>query len=222
MARVRHGLLAAGVILAGASALLSEPARAATAAELNANGKAALNLLYSQSERARRYSRDAHAILVFPKIVKAGLMIGGLGGEGVLFERGRPTGYYKIAAASFGFQAGGQQFSYALFFMNDKSVRSLLHSKFTLGAKAGVAAGPVGRSAEGSTDLKLDAEIYSYAQSKGVFAGISLEGASVATDREAIARYYGQRIDPETILFERGVSTLPPEARDFVEALPAR
>jgi len=67
-------------------------------------GQAALNRLYAQSPRAVRYRRDAHAILVFPKIVKAGLMIGGQGGEGVLFVRGKPAGYYKISAVSYGLQ----------------------------------------------------------------------------------------------------------------------
>jgi lipid-binding SYLF domain-containing protein len=117
MNSIRHGFLALCLLLASAFGPLCQSAIAATAAELNADGKAALNRLYAQSDRARRYGRDARAILVFPKIVKAGLVIGGQGGEGVLFVRGKPTGYYKIGAASFGLQAGGQSFSYALFLM---------------------------------------------------------------------------------------------------------
>ncbi|MFL6736424.1 MAG: hypothetical protein ACJ8F4_05135, partial [Sphingomonas sp.] len=103
------------LVLAAGLGSLSQSAPAATGPELNANGKAALDRLYAQSDRARRYSRDARAILVFPKIVKAGFVIGGQGGEGVLFVQGKPMGYYKIGAASFGLQAGGQSFSYALF-----------------------------------------------------------------------------------------------------------
>ena len=128
MNRIRHWLLALSVILASTLGPLPEAAVAATAAELNANGKAALERLYTQSDRARRYGRDARAILVFPRIVKAGFMIGGQGGEGVLLVRGTPTAYYKIGAASFGLQAGGQSFSYALFLMNDKALTYLRKS----------------------------------------------------------------------------------------------
>jgi lipid-binding SYLF domain-containing protein len=91
MNRIRHWLVALSFILASAFGPLCETAAAATAAELNANGMAALERLYAQSDRARRYGRDARAILVFPKIVKAGFMIGGQGGEGVLLVRGTPT-----------------------------------------------------------------------------------------------------------------------------------
>ena len=108
MTNIRPALVAASVFLASVAALPAESAKAATAAQLNADGRAALNRLYAQSDRAVRYSRDARAILVFPKIVKAGFMIGGQGGEGVLFVRGKPTAYYKIGAASFGLHAGGQ------------------------------------------------------------------------------------------------------------------
>ena len=116
--------VAISLILASSSGLAGT-AFAATAAQLNTDGKAALSRLYAQSDRATRYSRDAKAILVFPKIVKAGFMIGGQGGEGVLFVHGKPAGYYKIGAASFGLQAGGQSFSYALFLMNDSAIRYL-------------------------------------------------------------------------------------------------
>ncbi|MFL6754653.1 MAG: YSC84-related protein [Sphingomicrobium sp.] len=185
MASVRHGLLAAGVILAGTSALLSEPARAATAAELNANGKAALNLLYSQSERARRYSHDAHAILVFPKIVKAGLMIGGQGGEGVLFVRGAPAGYYKIGAVSFGFQAGGQSFSYALFLMNDKALTYLRKSDgWAIGSGPSVVVVDKGAAmSTTSTTLAKDVYAFPFGQ-KGLMAGLGLEGSKITPIRK--------------------------------------
>src|SRR3954451_20103584 len=118
MKSIKRRILALGLVLLAAFSL-PQSAVAATAAELTANGQAALNRLYAQSDRARRYGRDARAILVFPKIVKAGFVIGGQGGESIIFIQGWAAGYYKIAAASFGFQAGGQSFSYALFFMND-------------------------------------------------------------------------------------------------------
>jgi lipid-binding SYLF domain-containing protein len=96
MNSIRHWLLALSLLLASTFGLLSQSALAATAAELNANGSAALNRLYAQSNRAHRYGRDARAILVFPKIVKAGFVIGGQGGEGVLFVRVfRPVGSHS-------------------------------------------------------------------------------------------------------------------------------
>jgi lipid-binding SYLF domain-containing protein len=99
-------------------------------------------------------------------------------------------------------------------------VRSLLKSKFTLGAKAGVAAGPAGRTAEADTDIKLNAEIYSYARSKGLFAGISLEGASIAPDQESVRDFYGQEVSPEAILFRGEVPTHPAVAETFQHVLP--
>jgi lipid-binding SYLF domain-containing protein len=104
--------------------------------------------------------------------------------------------------------------------MTDKSARSLMESKFTLGAKAGLAAGPVGRTAEASTDLKLDAEIYSYARSKGVFAGISLEGARVAPDNNANRKFYGPGADGRQILSRHSAPSNPPAAAAFIQALP--
>src|SRR5687767_1591372 len=102
MNSIRHGFVAVSLMLASTFGPFCQSALAATAAELNADGSAALTRLYAQSDRARRYGRDARAILVFPKIVKVGLIVGGQGGEGVLFVGGKPTGYYKIGAASFG------------------------------------------------------------------------------------------------------------------------
>jgi len=107
----RRLLLAIGAVAVSLLNPVAGRAVAATAAQLNADGQAALNRLYAQSSRATRYAKDARAILVFPKIVKVGLLIGGQGGEGVLFVHGRPAGYYKIHAVSYGLQAGGQSFS---------------------------------------------------------------------------------------------------------------
>ena len=125
----------------------------------------------------REYLHDA----VFPKIVKAGLMIGGLGGEGVLFERGRPTGYYKMAAASFGFQAGGQQFSYALFFMNDKALKYLRDSDgWAIGSGPSVVVVDKG-AAKSTTSTTIAKDVYAmpFGQ-KGLMAGLGLEGSKIS------------------------------------------
>ena len=106
--------------------------------------------------------------------------------------------------------------------MNEKGARSLVNkSKFTLGGTASVAAGPFGRSGEAATDLNLNAEIYSYAKSKGLFAGISLEGASLRPSTKANQAYYGKPISPQSVLFaNRAPSPLPAEAKDFLSVLP--
>jgi len=177
---IRHWLLAMSLILASSVGMLSESASAATAAELNADGKAALNRLYAQSARAKRYARDAHGILVFPKIVKAGFMIGGQGGEGVLFMGGKPAGYYKIAAASFGFQAGGQSFSYALFLMNDAALRYLRKSDgWAIGSGPSVVVVDKG-VAKSTTSTTIAKDVYAFPfGQKGLMGGLGLEGSKI-------------------------------------------
>ena len=177
MKRIRLGLAAAGFL---AAASVSQSAHAATAAELNASGKAALTRLYAQSDRAVRYGRDARAILVFPKIVKAGFMVGAQGGEGVLFVHGVPTAYYKIGAASFGLQAGGQSFSYALFLMNDKALRYLDRSDgWAIGSGPSVVVIDKGKAmSTTSTTLAEDVYAFPFGQ-KGLMAGLGLEGSKI-------------------------------------------
>jgi lipid-binding SYLF domain-containing protein len=172
--------LAAGLVVASTLVSLSQQAPAATAAQLSADGSAALNRLYAQSDRARRYSRDARAILVFPKIVKAGFMIGGQGGEGVLFVQGRPTAYYKIGAASFGLQAGGQSFSYALFLMNDSALNYLNKSDgWAIGSGPSVVIVDKGAAmSTTSTTVAKDVYAFPFGQ-KGLMAGLGLEGSKI-------------------------------------------
>jgi lipid-binding SYLF domain-containing protein len=181
MNSLRLRIFAVSLAVAGTLGPLADEARGATAAELNANGQAALNRLYAQSDRAVRYRRDAHAILVFPKIVKAGFMIGGQGGEGVLFVRGKPAGYYKIGAASFGLQAGGQSFSYALFFMNDKALDYLRKSDgWAIGSGPSVVVIDKGK-AMSTTTTTLTEDVYAFPfGQKGLMAGLGLEGSKIS------------------------------------------
>jgi len=169
--------------------------------------------------------RDCRCVAVIPHVIKGALGYGARHGRGVLSCRdsaGRwsPLSFVTLTGGSVGFQIGGESSDFVLFFMTDRSARSLLSSKFTLGGKASVAAGPVGRSAEASTDIKLDAEIYSYAKAKGLFAGISLEGARLAPDEKANREYYGAPVSARTLLFDHQAPSNPPEAREFVSALP--
>lgn len=180
MKSIRNWIVAVSLLLASIFNPLSGSASAATAAQLNADGKAALSRLYAQSPRAAKFGRSARAILVFPKIVKAGLMIGGQGGEGVLFVGGRPAGYYKIGAASFGLQAGGQSFSYALFLMNDKALTYLRKSDgWAIGSGPSVVVVDKGAAmSTTSTTLAKDVYAFPFGQ-KGLMAGLGLEGSKI-------------------------------------------
>jgi lipid-binding SYLF domain-containing protein len=167
----------------------------------------------------------AKCIAVFPGVVKAALGVGGRHGKGVLSCRDAsghwgPPIFLTMSGGSFGFQAGVEKADVVLFFMNEKSARAVLNNKFTLGAKAGLAAGPVGRTAEAETDVKLDAEIYSYARSKGLFAGISLEGSRIAADKDDTSTLYGRSTDVRTVVFQHRAPTMPPAAAAFVSSLP--
>ena len=173
----------------------------------------------------RKLMQDCKCVAVFPGVIKGALGVGARHGNGVISCRSAAGGwsapaFLTMTGGSYGLQIGVEKTQAVLFFMNEQSARSLLRSKFTLGAKAGVAAGPVGRSAEGSTDLRLNAEIYSYARSKGAFIGLSLEGAKVAPDKDAIVRYYGRPIASEAIVFD-AAAPVQPSAQRFLEVLPA-
>src|SRR6185369_4932432 len=151
-----------------------------TAAQLTAESRAALHRLYAQSPKAATYGRKARAILVFPKIVKAGFLVGGQGGEGVLFVHGRPAGYYKIHAVSYGLQAGGQSFSYALFLMNEAALTYLNKSDgWAIGSGPSVVVVDKG-AAKSTTSTTVAKDVYAFPfGQKGLMAGLGLEGSKI-------------------------------------------
>jgi lipid-binding SYLF domain-containing protein len=164
-------------------------------------------------------------VAVIPRVIKGAIGWGARHGSGAISCRESggawsPPVFLKLTGGSFGFQIGAEASDVVLFFMTDRGARSLLESKFTLGGTVGIAAGPLGRTAEASTDLKLDAEIYSYAKSKGLFAGVSLEGARLAPDTGAIKRYYGKTVSPEALLFKGSNVEVPASGQEFLRALP--
>lgn len=167
----------------------------------------------------------ARCVAVMPGVVKGAFGWGGKHGRGVLSCRSDEHGwsapvFVRISGGSFGFQIGAQAADVVLFLMSERSVKSLLKSKFTLGGDVGVAAGPLGRSAEASTDARLKAEIYSYAKTRGLFAGISLEGSRLAPHKKSMNRYYGRPLDARAVLLDHEMPELPSEARSFLAALP--
>jgi lipid-binding SYLF domain-containing protein len=185
MNSIRHCLLALTLALAGTCGSLSQTARAATAQELNTDGQAALERLCAQSAKAARFRRSAAAILVFPRIVKAGLLIGGQGGEGVLLVRGKPTAYYRISAVSYGLQVGGQSFSYVLFLMNDSALSYLNSSDgWSIGSGPSVVVMDKGKAMSNTTTtLTQDVYAFPFGQS-GLMAGMGLEGSKITQIRK--------------------------------------
>ncbi|MDR3530008.1 MAG: lipid-binding SYLF domain-containing protein [Rhodopila sp.] len=180
MFKTRRQLLLTLAGLGGGLTLVNSPAFAASAREIDAEVDQALRLLSSTQPKARDLSRRARAILVFPKIIKAGLIIGGQSGNGALRVGGKTVGYYNISAASFGLQAGGQRFSYALFFMNDAAVQYLQKSSgWAIGSGPSVVVVDQGAAASmTSTTLTEDVYAFPFGQ-KGLMAGLGLEGSKI-------------------------------------------
>ena len=155
--------------------------------------------------------RQATAIAIIPNVRRVGFVIGGQSGRGVLLVRsdagswGRPL-FILIRGASVGWQIGIQSADVILFFRTRASVDGVLQGGFTLGVNASVAAGGLGRQAAAATDESLQAEIYSYSRTRGLFAGVSVEGATLDVDWDANTSYYGKRINAaEDILSGTGL-----------------
>lgn len=167
--------------------------------------------------------RNAHAIAVIPDVIKAGFVIGGRHGVGLLSVRtadgtwSNPS-YVSMTGGSIGFQAGVSSTDVILVFRTQRGVDSIVHGKFTLGADASVAAGPVGRSSQASTDAQLKAEIYSYSRARGLFAGVALDGSVLSIDNDANQAVYGQGVTARRI-FAGGVSDVPNAVVDFRDRL---
>ena len=125
--------------------------------------------------------------------------------------------FVAIDGGSVGYQIGGSSTDIVMLFMNDHALQSLMSDKFKLGADASVAAGPVGRNAAAGTDLKMNAEILSYSRSKGVFAGVSLDGAVMQADNNGDKAMYGEDVNRHEIL--SGKVAVPASARRLVEEL---
>jgi lipid-binding SYLF domain-containing protein len=168
----------------------------------------------------------AECIIVLPSVKKAAFGVGASYGRGVMICRGGvnytgpwgPPALYALEGASIGFQIGGQATDFVLLVMNPKGARSLLSSKVKLGADASAAAGPKGRTAEGATDIVMNAEILSYSRNKGLFAGISLEGSTLRSDGSANQKLYGQELSARDII-RRGKVKTPACAAELVALL---
>lgn len=162
--------------------------------------------------------RSCQAICIFPNTISAGFVFGGKYGQGIIMVRNEKTGKWSppaaftMAGGSFGWQIGGQATDFVLLVMNRRSVDGILDGKFKLGADASVAAGPVGRAAEASTDIQLKGGILSYSRSRGLFAGVKLEGAVITQEWDGNSALYGKSLSARQILLENMVKM--PESAD--------
>ncbi|MEK6304372.1 MAG: lipid-binding SYLF domain-containing protein [Acidobacteriota bacterium] len=165
----------------------------------------------------------AECVGIIPGLKKAGLGLGGKYGKGIVMCRqGKKVwsapSFVTIEGGSVGFQIGVQQTDVVMLIMNRKGVDKLIGDKFTLGADASAAAGPVGRDASAQTNVRMDAEILTYSRAKGLFAGVSLNGATFRPDNDGNTDFYGKEMSPRAILLE-GAVPLPEEAKPLAAAL---
>src|SRR5690349_2580476 len=168
----------------------------------------------------------AECLVVLPSVKKGAFGIGGSYGRGLMVCRsgehykgkwGAPA-LYALEGVSIGFQLGGQATDFVLLVMNPKGAESLLYSKVKLGADASAAAGPKGRTAEGATDIVMNAEILSYSRNKGLFAGVSLEGSTLRSDGSANEKLYGKKVSARDIIRDGKVG-VPGSASELVSLL---
>src|SRR5258705_8913752 len=159
----------------------------------------------------------AQAIAVFPSVLKAAFIFGGREGKGVISRRiagGWTTpAFFNLGGGSFGAQIGADKTDYVLLIMNEQGLNGLLGDKFAIGGEVGVAAGPVGRTASAATDAQLKAEILTYSRSKGLFAGVDLNGTAITPDNNLNEAFYGMKakdvLNGAVAGIPRGVSTFP-------------
>jgi SH3 domain-containing YSC84-like protein 1 len=193
---------------------------------LNSAGQVIKEILDIPDDIPQSLLDKADCVIVLPSVLKAAFMIGGSYGRGAMTCRsgdnfqgpwGAPT-MMALEGGSFGFQIGGQATDFVLLVMNQDGARAILNSKVKLGANASAAAGPVGRDAEADTDVTLRAEVLTYSRSRGLFAGISLEGSTLRPDNDANARIYGKTLDAKEISLHSAVPS-PEAARLLINTL---
>jgi lipid-binding SYLF domain-containing protein len=168
--------------------------------------------------------RDCSAIAIFPSTISAGFILGGKYGQGIIMvkddknHKWSAPAIFTIAGGSWGLQIGGQATDFVLLVMNRRSVDGILDGKFKLGADASVAGGPVGRAAEASTDIQLKGGILSYSRSRGLFAGVKLEGAVITQHWDGDKELYGKKLSAREILIENKAG-MPDSAKNLLNIL---
>ena len=164
-------------------------------------------------------------VIILPSVKKLAIGIGGSYGRGVMTCRTgadykgpwSPPIMMASSGGNIGFQIGGQETDFVIMVMNDQGAKSLLNNKVKLGADASVAAGPVGRTSEASTNGRMQAQMLSYSRSRGVFGGVSLSGSTLRPDGDANENLYGHKTKPEDIIANK--VAMPPEANQLIQDL---
>jgi lipid-binding SYLF domain-containing protein len=203
------------LLLAGAAAFLSLPGAARAAAEQQAlvdRATLAVNEIMRDRYAAdiKAVLRRARAVMVFPRLFRGGFILGGEGGLGVLLARDgagnwSSPAFYMLASGSVGLQIGVSDSQVMLFIMSDRALNAVLQSQFKIGADASLAVATIGAGIEGATTAALRADIVSVARSRGLYAGVSLEGSYIAPRNEDNAAYFGRPVTPQEIVLRMEV-----------------
>lgn len=220
MKRITGIVCSAALIAAAASGLAQDKAK------LNdrlTDAQAVMNEIMATPDKGvpQQILSGAKCVAVIPAYKKAAFVVGGQYGQGVATCR-TPNGwsapvFVKLEGGSFGWQIGGQSTDLVLIAMNQNGMQDMLKNKFKLGADAAAAAGPVGRNAQAGTDWKLNAEFLTYSRSKGLFAGLALDGTMVSQNKDDMRVEYGSDIPFEQVL--DGKTPVPQNARPFVRTV---
>jgi lipid-binding SYLF domain-containing protein len=212
-------LLALGVAVAPLAAQSEEASRVRDATTV-------LTEIMGAEDKAipRTVLDKAVGIAVFPSLIKGGLIVGGQRGRGILSVRDEKSGtwsapaFLTITGGSLGAQIGAQAVDLVLVIQNRRGLEQLISNQFKIGADASAAAGPVGRDASASTDIQLRAQILSYSRTRGLFAGVTVNGSTLRQDRDANERFYGQSYRTRQIVIER-LGGAPEPVADWRETL---
>jgi len=224
----RSLLMRTTTVLAGAAVTLAVPSMQAAALtpqqELVDRARITFDKLIQHPEFTQLpyYVGKAKALMIFPELVKGGFIVGGEGGSGVLVARHETLGwsypaFYTLAAGSLGLQIGGQVAEVIFTVMSDKAVDAVLDNQFKFGGDISIAVGPIGQGLEASTTTNLDADVYQFAKTAGLFGGLSLEGAGILKRDSYNEAYYGQGATPYGIVIESRYSN--PNAQQLRDAL---
>lgn len=225
--RLHLSAIAAMALLSLLAPQFARAAEDADTARITASGDVLKELLDSPSGISHDLLNDAYCVIVLPSVKKGGFILAAQYGRGVMTCRSGENfeGAWSApimmqsSGGSIGFQIGGQATDFVILVMNDKGARAVMNGKAKLGTDASVAAGPVGRTAEASTNASMGAEMLSYSRSQGVFAGISLSGTSLGPDSSANEKIYGKSITgPE--IFQGSVQP-PSQASQLLATLKA-
>jgi len=226
LVRVSCALVLVGLFVAGAVLTPAQKSSRTTDAARHAGDAAeAFADIMNVKEKAipKELLDKAEAIAVFPGVVKAAFIVGGRGGQGVISKRVKggwsAPAFFNLSGGSFGPQIGAQKTDYVFLIMNQDGVDGLLKDKFELGGEAGVAAGPIGREAAASTNLRLDAGILSYSRSKGAFIGAALKGAVISPDNDLNQAVYGHKASEVLIGKPLEFGQMPASVRIFPRTL---